>query len=114
VHAPSEEKSDDSKDCFYEEMEEVFDLFPNYHTEILLRDFNVKLGREDIFKPAIGNESLHQGSSGTGVRIINSATSKYLVVNSIMLRHRKLHDYTLTSPDAKTHNQVDNILIDKK
>jgi hypothetical protein len=27
VHAPTEEKSDDSKDSFYEELEQVFDHF---------------------------------------------------------------------------------------
>jgi hypothetical protein len=72
VHATSK---DDSKYCFYEEIEEVFDLFPNYRMKILLREFNVKLGRENIFKPTIENESLPQGSSDTGVRIANSATS---------------------------------------
>ena len=35
VHAPSEEKSDDSKDCFYEKLELVFDDFPRYHMKIL-------------------------------------------------------------------------------
>jgi hypothetical protein len=47
VHAPSKEKSDDSKDNFYEEIEQVFYHFPKYHTQILLVDFNVKLGRDD-------------------------------------------------------------------
>ena len=28
VHAPSEEKSEELKDSFYEELEEVFDHFP--------------------------------------------------------------------------------------
>jgi hypothetical protein len=55
--------------------------------KILLRDFNAKLGRENIFKPTIENESLPQDSSDTGVRIVNSATLKSLVVNSIMLLH---------------------------
>ena len=27
VHAPSEDKSDDSKDTFYKELEQVFDIF---------------------------------------------------------------------------------------
>ena len=36
VHAPSEEKSDDSKDSFYGELEQVFDRFPKYHTKIIL------------------------------------------------------------------------------
>jgi hypothetical protein len=48
VHAPSEEKSDDSKDSFYEELEQIFYHFPEYHMKILLRDFNAKWG-ERIF-----------------------------------------------------------------
>ena len=50
VHAPSEEKSEELKDSFYEELEEVFDHFPQYHMKILLGDFNAKVGREDIFQ----------------------------------------------------------------
>jgi hypothetical protein len=46
----------------------------------LLGDFNVKLGREDIFKPTIGNESLHQDSNYNGVRMVKFATPKNLVV----------------------------------
>jgi hypothetical protein len=49
--------------------------FPKHHMKILLGDFNAKLGREDIFKPTIGNESLHQFSNNNGVRIVNFATS---------------------------------------
>jgi hypothetical protein len=41
---------------------------------ILLGDFNAKLGRENIFKPTVGNESLHQDSDDNGVRIVNVAT----------------------------------------
>ena len=76
VHAPSEEKSDESKDSFYEEIEQVFYHFPKYHMKILLRDFNAKVGRENIFKPTIGNESLHQDSNDNGVRLVKFATSK--------------------------------------
>jgi len=87
VHAPSEEKSDDSKDRFYEELEQVFDHFPNYHMKILLGDFNAKVERKNIFKPTIGNESLHQDSNDNGVRTANSATSNNLVVKRMMFSH---------------------------
>ena len=73
VHAPIEEKGDELKDSFYEELEQVFDHFPKYHLKILL-DFKSKLGREKIFKPTIGNESRHQYSNDNGVRIVNFAT----------------------------------------
>jgi len=113
VHAPSKEKTDDSKDSFYEELEQVFDHIPKYHMEILLGDFNAKVGRQNIFKPTIGNDSLHQDSNDNGVRIVNFATSKNLVVKSMMFPYRNIHKYTWTSLDGKTHNQTDHMLIDR-
>jgi hypothetical protein len=59
VHAPSEVKCYDKKDSSYEELEQVFDHFPKCSMNILLGDFNAKLGRH-IFKPTIGKESIHQ------------------------------------------------------
>ena len=44
--------------------------------KILLGDFNAKMGRENIFKRTIGNESLHQDSNDNGVRIVDFDTSK--------------------------------------
>jgi hypothetical protein len=44
--------------------------------KILLGDFNAKVGRENIFKPIICNESLHEASNDNGVRVVNFATSK--------------------------------------
>jgi len=87
VHAPSEEKSDDSKDSFYEESEQVVYHFPKYHMKILLGDFNAKVGRENIFKLTTGNEGLHQDSNDNDDRIVNFATSKNLVVKSMMFPH---------------------------
>jgi hypothetical protein len=88
--------------------------FPKYHIKILLGDINTKVGRENIFKPTIGNESLHQDSKSNGVRIVNFATSKTLVVKSTMFQHQNIHKYTWTSPDGQTHNQIEHILIDRR
>jgi len=53
----------------------------------ILLDFNAKVGRENIFKLTFGNDSLHQDSNDNGVRIVNFATSKNLVVKSMMFPH---------------------------
>ena len=50
VHASSEEKSDDSKDRFCEELEQVFDHFPKYNMKILLGDFNKKCREGEYFQ----------------------------------------------------------------
>jgi len=77
--------------------------------KILLGDFKVTVGKENIFKLIIGNDSLHQDSNDNGVRIVNFATSRNLV-KSMMLLHRNIHKYILTYPDGKTHNQIDHLL----
>jgi hypothetical protein len=71
------------------------------------------VGKENIFKPTIRNESLHQDSNDNGVRIVNFAASKNLVVKSSTFLHWNIHKYTWTSSDGKNDNQID-ILIERR
>jgi hypothetical protein len=79
--------------------------------KILLGDFSAKVGRKDIFKLTIGNESLNEISNDNGVRLVNFATSENLRVKSTMFPHISIHIYTWTSPDGKPHNQISHILV---
>jgi len=76
MHASSEGESDESRDSFYEELEQCFEHLPKYHMKILLGECSAKLEREDIFKPTIGNESLHQDNNDNDVRIENFSHKK--------------------------------------
>jgi hypothetical protein len=62
----------------------------------------------------VGHESLHEISNDSGVRAVNFAASKNLVVKSTMFPHRKIHKYTWTSPEGNTHNQIVHILIHRR
>jgi hypothetical protein len=62
MHAPTEDKSDDTKDSFDKDLECRFDQFLKYNMTNLLGDFNSKVGRADIFAPTISNDN--------GVRVI--------------------------------------------
>jgi hypothetical protein len=99
------------KDSFNKEFESVFD---KYDMENLLGDFNANVDKEDIFKLTIGNESLHKISNGNGARVVNFTTYKNLTVKSRIFPHRNIHKYSWTSPDGKTHNQIDRILNDRQ
>jgi hypothetical protein len=82
--------------------------------KVLIGNFNAKVGREDIFKPIISNENLHETSNYNGVRVVNFATLKNLIVKSRTFSHHDIHKHTLTSPDGVTHNQKNPVLIDKR
>jgi len=64
--------------------------------EILLGDFNAKVGRKNAFQLTTGNESLHQDGNGNDVRIVNFATSENLVLKSTTYPDRNIHKYIWT------------------
>jgi hypothetical protein len=65
----------------------------------MIGDLNAKVGKEDIFKPKTGNKSLHEISNHNGVRAVNFATSKNLILKSTLFPHSNIHKFIWTSPD---------------
>jgi hypothetical protein len=101
VHAPTEDKVDDLKDSFYEELEHAFDKFPKYHLKILLGAFRAKVG---IFQKTIGNESFHEISNDNGVRVVSFASSENLTAKSMTFRIAASMKVLWMFLDGKTHN----------
>jgi hypothetical protein len=64
-------------------------------------DFDSNVGRENIFKPTVGNESSHEISNDKGVGVAHFGGSKNLIITSIMFPHRNIHKFTWTSPDER-------------
>jgi len=50
---------------------------PYDRIKFILGDFYAKVGIENIFKPTIGNERLHQDTNDKGVGMVNLATKKF-------------------------------------
>jgi hypothetical protein len=82
--------------------------------KIIVGDFNAKVGRENIFKLTIGKKSSHEISNDNGVRVVNFATWKNLVVKSTMFPCHRIHKYTWMSPEGNTHNQIVHVLRDRR
>jgi hypothetical protein len=59
--------------------------------KILLGEFNAKIGRENIFRPEVGNESLNEIYNDNEIRVVKFTTSKNLIIKSTMFRRRKIH-----------------------
>lgn len=112
VHAPTEEKQFEDKDIFYEKLVRVYDEAPNHDIKIILGDLNAKIGREHIYRPTIGKYSLHEISNDNGSRVIDFASSRNMVVSSTYFEHKNIHKATWLSPDGRTKNQIDHVLID--
>jgi len=70
IHAPTNEKMEEVKEEFYSLLEQNINQIANSDIKIIVGDFNAKGGKEDIYKPTIGNESLHNETNNNGIKSI--------------------------------------------
>ena len=114
VHCPHDARPDDEKEAFYAQLEQVYDGCPQRDVKIVIGDMNAQVGREAEYRPVIGPNSLHAVSNDNGQRCVNFAASRGLVVRSTFFPRKDIHKATWRSPDQRTENQIDHVLIDGK
>lgn len=114
VHAPTEEKGEEEKDSFYDTLSRMYDNLPRYDVKIILGDFNAKIGKESAYMPTIGRYSKHEISNDNGIRAIDLAIEKGMIISSTKFPHKEIHKVTWNSPDGLTKNQIDHVLIEAR
>lgn len=76
--------------------------------QIILGDFNAKIGKENYFKPIIDIHSLHEISNDNGCRLVALATERDLRIKSTIFKHKNNHKGTWRSPNGLYFNQIDH------
>ncbi|KAF0682285.1 craniofacial development protein 2-like, partial [Aphis craccivora] len=108
-YAPTEEKGEDIKESFYS-----MGLILNYCVKIVLGDLNAKVGREEIYQPTIGRESLYDKSNDNGTRLINFCMTNGLTLSSTYFPRKDIYKQTWIAPNRGVKNQIDHIIIQNK
>ena len=96
---------------FYNLLEQSINQITRSDIKIILGDFNAEVGKKNIYKHIIGNESLRNETNNNGIRMIQFAISKVLNVRSKIFPHKDIHNETWYSADGRTANQTDHVLI---
>jgi exonuclease III len=114
VHGPTEDKDELEKEDFYRKLHNVIDKIPNHDMKIILGDFNGKICKEELYIPTIEKHSVHDRSNDNGMRVIDLAATKNLVVRSKQFSHKRIQKISWQSPDGYTENQINHVLIDRR
>ena len=107
-------KMDEIKEEFCNLLEQNINQIANSGIKIILGDFNAKVGKENVYKPTIGNERLRNETNNNGIKVIQFALSKVLYVRSTTFPHKNVHKETWYSTDGRTANQLDLVLISNR
>ena len=110
VRLLTNEKTEVVKEEFYNLFGQNINQLARLDIKIILGDFNAKVGKEDIYKPIIGNESLHK-ETNNGIKMIQFTISKGFNVRSTTFPHKDIHKDTWYSANGRTANQIDHVFI---
>jgi len=94
-------------------LEQNINQIDRLNIKIILGDFNAKVGKESIYKPTIGNESLHNEINNNRIKMIQFVISIGLNAR-ITFPHKDINKETWHSADSRTANQTDHILISNR
>jgi hypothetical protein len=70
-------------------LEKEYDKCPKSDIKLILGDFNANIGQENTLMGIIGHHSLHKDSNDNGMRLIDYAASRNMVIGSTMFPLRK-------------------------
>ena len=114
TYAPTEEKSTEMKEQFYEDLQNLIKKVPKSDTVIVLGDFNAQVGKEECYRSVSGRHSIHEITNGNGEMLCHFAIQNNLKIMSTQFQHKTIHKATWLSPDNNTGNQIDHVLITNK
>ena len=87
---------------------------PLYDVKIVIGDMNAQVGKEEMYCPTIGKQSLHENTNDNGYRLIQFATLNNMVIGSTLFQHKNIHKPTWTAPYRSFESQIDHMVIDAR
>lgn len=115
VYAPTSTAEEEEIEAFYTNLQGEIDESKKSDITIVMGDFNAKVGQrqDEIERGTIGKFGLGERNE-RGERLVEFAIANNLTIVNTNFSNHPRRIYTWTSPDGKTRNQIDYIMIQKR
>ena len=115
AYAPTSDYDDTEIEVFYEQLQEVLDETPKKDILIVQGDWNAKVGEDATkdWKGICGPYSNSQ-TNERGILLLEFASYNDLFLTNTFGPHKPSRWWTWHSPNGKTHNQIDYIMVKKR
>ena len=113
-YAPTNDKSEEVKDEFYNQLQGILNRLRDQDVNILMGDFNAKIGLDNTgYDEVMGRHGLGEMNEN-GERFADVCALNNMVIGGSVFPHKRIHKATWVSPDLITENQIDHVCITKK
>ena len=107
IYASATNAKEAEVDNFYKDLEGLLELTPKKDGLFIIRDWNAKVGSQDI--PGVTGKFGLGEQNEAGQRLTEFCQEKALVIANTIFQQYERHLYTWTSPNGQYQNQIDSI-----
>ena len=113
-YAPTNDADEETKDNFYEQLQMVVSKVPRHDMLLIMGDLNAKVGADNTeFEKSMGKHGCGTRNDNEE-RLIDFCLNNNQVIGGTLFPHKDIHKITWKSPDGRTSNQIDHIIINNK
>ena len=114
VYAPDSSRSDEESEDFYSQLQSLVDTIPKKDIVLVLGDFNAIVGSDNSGnEDVMGKFGIGQ-INGRGERLTEFCRDNELFITNTMFKHRRKRKVTWWSPNGRTANMIDYILVSSR
>ena len=115
VYAPTEDTDEETKDEFYDKLEETINEIQSQNVLLVVGDFNAQIGKEKHNEEVAGKHTIHDITNNNGRRMCNLAANTNMIISSTKYQHKVQHKITWKHPDPqKKGSQIDHVMIRRR
>ncbi|XP_072025129.1 craniofacial development protein 2-like [Amphiura filiformis] len=115
AYAPNSSSTEEEADQFYDQLQQTIDNTPSQDILITMGDFNSKVGTDWESWNGILGKFGYGESNERGERLLNFCAQNDLCISNTFFKQKKeSREWTWESPDGKTKNKIDFILIKQR
>ncbi|KAJ0181356.1 hypothetical protein K1T71_003441 [Dendrolimus kikuchii] len=113
VYAPTSAHPDEEVEAMYEDITKAIHGTTSAHYNVVMGDFNAKVGVQECDEPKIGPYGLGRRNH-RGQMLVNFLEMQGLFLMNSFYKKKLQRRWTWQSPDTVTKNEIDFIMADKK
>ena len=111
AYAPTSDAMDEEKDEFYNPLRDTVSSCNRNDMIVVMGDLNAKVGNNYTNREEV------MGKFGVGVindngeMLCDFCSANGFIINGTIFPHKDIHKLTRRSPDGRTVNQIDHVLV---
>ena len=114
VYAPTTDSTEEEIEQFYENLDDCLKQIPKKDVRVIMGDWNAKIGKDNTGWERVMLKNGYGDRNERGERLLEFALRQDLLICNTKFQQKDCRKWTWKSPDGRTTNMIDLILIDKR